>query len=113
MFTMSSISKAKRFRGVWRWLENKHLVVAGYFDDVKGINLLHLIQCWLEAREDGQPMEEHYPHAADHFQIRVIENIEDPRTLSDVLPDFEGCSHIKVWCLGDEIPASEWNPSVK
>lgn len=73
-------------------------------DDVCGINFLHLIALWLDAAMDKDEFAFLYPYAADYFQIRVAKGIEeDPRTINDLLPEFKGCYHMKVWCYGNEI----------
>lgn len=107
--TIAKLNESKRSSlfSVYKWLDKQPLVVVGYFDDVRGINFIHLIALWLDT-VNKEEFDEYYPYAADHFQIRVAGGIEDPRTLQDFLPEFKGCYHIKVWCYGDEIVATKY-----
>lgn len=95
-------TRRKRFDYVQEWLNKQQLVVVGYADPVKGINFIHLLACWLDCHLDGKSFEDYYPHAADSFQIRVL-NGEDAPLLQEILPEFDGCFHIKVWCFGEEM----------
>ena len=85
-----------------KWLSSQGLVIAGYWDKVAGVNLLHLVALWREAQLDGETLSEQHPDAAEYFQIRVMSS-GDQAHLQDILPEFDGCPHIKIWCMGDKI----------
>ncbi|WP_341531819.1 hypothetical protein WKK05_38085 (plasmid) [Nostoc sp. UHCC 0302] len=95
------VNHQNRFLDVKRWIQKQPLVIAGYFDDVKGVNLVHLIGLWL----DGD-FAEYYPYAADHFQILVVDE-DDDRSLKKLLKDFRYCHYLKIWVRGEEISALE------
>jgi hypothetical protein len=69
---------------------------------VAGVNLFHLVTLWREAQLDGEVLEDAYPYAAEHFQIKMVSSGEN-KYIRDILPDFEGCPHIKIWCMGAEM----------
>jgi len=64
--------------------------------------LLHLVGLWREAKLDGETLEDQYPYAAEYFKIRVVSE-GDQAHIRDILPEFDGCPYIKIWCMGDEI----------
>lgn len=84
-----------------KWLDEHSIVIAGYFDEVKAVDLIRLIQLWLEGG-----FAEYYPYAADHFQISVISE-EDNRQLPELLSNFKYCYHLRVWIHGKEVPSYE------
>lgn len=85
-----------------KWLSSQGLVIVGYWDKVAGVNLLHLVALWRETQLNGETLSEQYPDAAEYFQIRVMTSGARAH-LRDILPEFDGCPHIKIWCMGDEI----------
>ncbi len=86
---------------VQKWLDKHSVVIAGYFDDVKAVDLIQLIRFWL----DGD-FAKYYPYAADHFQILVTPE-QDSRQLPELLRDFKYCCHLRVWIHGEEVPKDE------
>ena len=84
-----------------KWLEQKPLVVVGYADS-RGVNLAYLLGLWIECQQEKEAFEDIYPAAAMHFQIEVVEKDGSQKFLEDILPDFEGCSHIQAWSFGEE-----------
>lgn len=105
---MSKYKPSKTFR---TWLESKSVVVVGYFDWVNGVNLDFLLAGWIDATQDGEAFSDCYPHAADYFQVTVIEKsdprLEQPGILLRVLDDYRYCKHLKVWSDGEEMDSKD------
>lgn len=107
------MSKYKPNDTFYNWIESKSVVVVGYFDDkVKAIGLNHLLSSWIYVKEDyGESFSEHYPHAADHFQVTVVEKddprLEQPGIILRLLEDFCYCPHLKVWSDGEVMSEKE------
>lgn len=92
----------QRYASTQKWLSEQGLVVAGYWDKVAGTNLVHLVTLWRDVQLDGKSLEDEYPYAAEHFQVEVVEPGEN-KYIRDLLPKFDGCPHIKIWCMGHEV----------
>jgi hypothetical protein len=92
-----------------RWLESKPVVIAGYFDDVKGANLRYLLTAWVEMGRDS--FSDQYPEAADHFMVLVVEKgdprLDKPGILLQILNDFCDAYHLRVWLEGDLMSESD------
>jgi hypothetical protein len=90
------------------WLESKSVVAIGYFDKVKRVNLDYLLANWIDVTQEyGESFSDHYPYAADHLQVTIVEKddprLEEPGIMFQVLEDFRYCHHIKVWSDGELI----------
>lgn len=76
------------------------MVVIGYFDTPKAVNLDFLLLQWIE---NGESLD-CYPYADDNTQVRVIEHdhliASNPDCIYVALRGFEDCAHIKVWLGG-------------
>ncbi len=95
------LSKALR-----SWLANKSVVIAGYCDEVKFVNLDYLLATWIDTTEENmENFGDNYPCAADYFQVSVVEKndprLEEPGILLRVLNDFRHFPHLKVWSDGE------------
>lgn len=90
---------------IQKWLNKQPLVVVGYFDKVKGVNLTQLLGFWLDTYQDpdGDTLADYYPDVADHFQVRFVAEYDESKTIKDILTEFEGCPHVKAWCFGYEV----------
>jgi hypothetical protein len=83
-----------------KWLKKMPLVVTGYRDPVRGVNLFHLLHLWRECWLDGDAFSEVYPYAADHFQVKVADK---ETTLGTLLPKFKHCHYLQCWYNGSMI----------
>ena len=48
----------QRYASTQKWLSKQEIVMVGYWDDVAGVNLLHLVTMWREVQLDGESLEE-------------------------------------------------------
>jgi hypothetical protein len=98
--------KYKPDRTFRKWIESKAVVVAGYFDEVVNININSLLAIWIDGgKNPKESFSDQYPHAADYFQVTVVEKddprLEEPGVLLRILKDYRYCHHLKVWSDGE------------
>jgi hypothetical protein len=98
--------KYKSNKPLRNWLKSKSVVAAGYFDEVKGVNLEFLLASWVDTTEEyKESFADNYPSAADYFQVAVVDKddprLEQPGILLRVLRDFRYCQHLKVRSDGE------------
>lgn len=86
-----------------RWLDKTPLVVAGYRDPVREVNLFYLVHLWYDCYLDGHLFSREYPYAADYFQIEVdnSEITEPSPGFKGLLSKFNGFYHLNCWYYGD------------
>jgi hypothetical protein len=105
------MTKHKFSKSLRNWLDSKSVVVAGYFDDVKGVNLSYLLESWVETMHLNDAFACDHPYAADYFQVAVVDKddprLEQPGILLKVLNDFRHCRHLKVWSGGELMDSQE------
>lgn len=95
------------------FLESKSIVIVGYFDKVGKVNLSSLLAIWIDVTQDNGSFSDHYPFAADYFQVTILEK-EDPRNeeagiLLRLLHDYRYCDHVQVWIEGEPLDDNELN----
>lgn len=80
-------------------IQEKAIVIAAYCDQVKSVNLNHLVHLWEEA---GDEFEDLYPYSADNLQIASCIPDTDT-TIQDLIKHFAYTPHLKIWVMGEEL----------
>lgn len=85
-----------------KFIDNHELVLIGYEDTARGVNLVSLLECWIDSQEQDFALV--YPFAADHVEILTVKKAPlKPNIFRNDIVRFAQFPHSKGWMAGHEI----------